>query len=76
VPLQGRARVAALDERLHDGEVLARADQVRRGTRPQQQAQRIDENGLAGAGFPRQESQTWSQLQRDVVDERDILYFQ
>src|SRR6185295_12288975 len=47
VALECRPRIAALDERLHDGEVFARADEFGRGAGTEQQAQGVDQNRLA-----------------------------
>jgi hypothetical protein len=76
VALERRPRIAALDERLHDGDVFARANEVGRCSRTEEQAQRVDQDGLSRSGLAGQERQARPQLQLDAVYERDVLYFQ
>jgi hypothetical protein len=76
VALERRPRIAALDERLHDGDVFARTNEVGGRARAEKEAERVDENRLPGARFAGQERETRTQLQLDAVNECDVLYFQ
>lgn len=76
VALEGRARVAALDQRLHHCEVFSRPDEVGGRTRAQKQAQRVDQDRLSRARFAGQEREAGTELQLHSVHQRDVLYFQ
>ena len=56
-----------------DGLVGAGADHVRGSFFAEQQGERVDEDGFAGAGFAGQEIQPGGELYRQVVDDRVIF---
>jgi hypothetical protein len=66
------AGAPALDHRLHHGAVGAGPDELARSARAEDQPERIDEDGLAGAGFAGEEGQPRPQLQLGARDERYI----
>jgi Ni/Co efflux regulator RcnB len=70
------ARVAALDQRLHHREVFARADEIRRRARAEQQPERVDQDRLSRSRFAREEREARPELQLHAVNECDVLYFQ
>jgi hypothetical protein len=77
-PVRGdrpRAR-RALEDRLHHRPVLARPDQLGRGSRPEQEAQRVDEDRLAGSRLAGEERQASIELHLQLGDDRYVVYFE
>ena len=66
------AAVGVLGDRLHDRPFRPRPHQARRRPPAPQQAQRADENRLAGAGLPRQHREARVQLEFQAVDDRQV----
>ena len=64
---------AALEDRFDGRGVLAGADEVARGAAAEQQADGLDEDRLAGAGFAGQDVQAGVELDLDRVDDREVL---
>ena len=60
------------EDRFDGGEVLAGAHQVGRRTAAQQEADGLDEDGLAGPGFARQDVERMFKLDRDRLDDRQV----
>ena len=54
------------------GGVLARADEVAGGAAAEQQADGLDEDGLAGAGLAGQDVEAGVELDLDRVDDREV----
>ena len=63
---------AALEDRFDGRGVFAGADEVAGRAPAEQQADRLDENGLAGAGFAGQDVQAGVELDLDRVDDREV----
>ncbi len=74
--LEERARVLQLEDRLDHGALLARPDEVGRGSLAEHEAERVDQDRLAGARFAGQERQPLAELQLQRGNERDVVYFQ
>jgi hypothetical protein len=63
----------AVGQRLDDGALFARPDEVGRGPLAQDEPECVYQDGLAGAGFPRQERQARAELDLQGGNERDIV---
>ena len=55
------------------GPVAARADDAGIRTRPEHQEQRIDEDGLPGAGFAGEDAEALAELEAEAFDDHEIL---
>ncbi len=62
-----------LEDRLDRSPLLARADEVGRGAVAEHQAERVDQDRLAGAGFAREQGEAGAELQLQRGDERDVV---
>ena len=66
------AAVRGIEDRLDAGAVLTGTDEFGRGTPPDQQADRPDEDGLAGAGFARQHVEARFEIEFQAVDDGKV----
>ena len=66
------ARRLVLEDRLERGAVLARPDEVGRGAAAEEQADRLDEDRLAGAGFAGQDVEARAELDLDRFDDGQV----
>ena len=62
-----------LHHRLDRGAVLARANEVRRGTLTQEQPERVDQDRFAGSRLAGEQGEAGPQLQLQRRDERDVV---
>ena len=65
---------AGVKDRLHPGLVRARADQVAVGAPAQHQVHRVHHDGFARAGFARHHVQTVAELQRQLLNQRNVVH--
>ena len=64
--------VGVFEDRFDRGDRFARADQISGGARTEQQADRFDEDRLAGARLPRQDVEPRLELDLDGLDHRQV----
>ena len=64
---------ARLEDRLDRRDILAGTNEVARGPAAQQEADGLDENGLAGAGFSGQDVEAGLELDLRGVDDREAF---
>ena len=63
---------AGLEDGFDDGEVLAGADEIRRGAAAEEQPDRFDEDGFSGAGLAGQDVERRFKLDGHRFDDREI----
>src|SRR4029077_510268 len=68
-----RLRSVALKHRRDHGPLRTRADHIGGRLFPQQQSQRVDQNGLPRPGLAGQKIQTRGEFDHDIVDHRVIF---
>ena len=64
--------VRPIEDRLDRGGVFAGADQVSRGAAADQQADRADQDGLAGAGLAGEDVEARLELELEAIDDGQI----
>jgi hypothetical protein len=76
VDFEERTDPRELDQRFDTGTLLARSNQVGRRALAENQPQRVDQDGLAGPGFSREQRQPGGKLDLEPGHEGDVVYFQ
>ena len=66
------AAVFGFEDRFDGGDVFAGANQILRGASAEQQADRLDEDGLAGAGLAGQDVERLFKIDGDRLDDRKV----
>ena len=69
----GSRRAGAFEDRLHDRALLAGPDQLGRGARAEEKAQRVDQDRLSRARLAREKAQPGAELQLQLGDDRYVI---
>ena len=68
----GLASAGAFEDRLHGRRVFSSADEIGAGPAADEQIQRLDEHGFAGAGFSGEHGETRLEVDFELIDNRKM----